>query len=76
MEWKKSPKVGHYRKASSGDGKTLTSIHEKNTKRRLKSKHKKVLTEGVATYASNAQFTATSPKKAWVNSLGDDTTVC
>ena len=76
MEWKKSPKNGHSRKVSTGEDKKSISIHDKNTKRKLKSKHKKILTEGVATYTYNAQFTTTSPKKAWINSAADDTTVC
>jgi len=76
MEWKKSPKVEHSRKASTADAKISNNIQDKSTKRRPKSKHKKMLTEGVPTYASNSLLTSTAPKKGWIHSLADDTTIC
>lgn len=45
IEWKKCGKKGHSNKNSHTDIKISFSIHEKQTKRRKQSKHKKLLTE-------------------------------
>ena len=50
MEWKKTCQCVHSKKASKSDLKVSYSIHEKQTKRRKKSKHKKIFTEGPCQY--------------------------
>lgn len=51
MEWKKEGKVLGVRHGSQASIQISFSVHDKQTKRRKKSKHKKILTEAATTYA-------------------------
>jgi len=58
IEWKKCGKKGHSSKNSHTDIKISFSIHEKQTKRRKQSRHKKLLTEASSHYALNNRKTS------------------
>ena len=58
VEWKKCSKMSHSKNHSHTDIKISLSIHEKQTKRRKQSKHKKLLTESPSSYALNNRKTA------------------
>ena len=57
MEWKKSCRCFSSQKRGKSESKNSFSIHEKQTKRRKRSKHRKIHTEGECQYLKNHEKT-------------------